>query len=391
MPRDGNSLLRVRGLFTLLGVSESAFAPFIPLLLTDRGLSPQAVGAALAAMSAVGFAAGPPWGYLADRVIGRERTLAICLIGAAGGSVLLSLAHGAVALTVAGSVVFLFRAPNNALADALALDRLGPGRRDAYGGVRLWMSASFAVGAIVWGGVMEAFGTGLMAPIYAVTTGVNALLVVVVFRGRWPRPLRAGTSTRALGAVLASPAVVLFLLALFLAFAPYAAAYNFAAVRIAALGGGAVLVGLAAGLQAAAEVPSMMATVRLARRVRPAGVFATGAALSVIVYAIWAVVGNPAALATARIVAGLGFGLTSVAMVVITDELVPAGLRATGQAASKAVAMGLAPVLGVLGGGIVYGYAGPAALFIVAGIMTAFSALAVRSAEATQLRPVEDA
>ncbi|HVM56945.1 MAG TPA: MFS transporter [Gaiellaceae bacterium] len=391
MPRNGVSLLRVRGLFTLFGVSESAFVPFLPLLLTDRGLSPQAVGAALAVMSAVAFAVAPPWGYLADRVIGRERTLAICLIGTVGGSLLLSFAHGAVALSVAGSVVFLFRAPNNALADALALDRLGPDRRSAYGGVRLWMSASFAVGAIVWGGVMEAFGIGLMAPLYAACTGLNALLVVGVFRGRWPRPLRTGTSTRALGAVLASPAVVLFLLALFLSFAPYAAAYNFAAVRIAALGGGAVLVGLAAGLQAAAEVPSMMATVRLARRVRPAGVFATGAALSVIVYAIWAVVGNPAALATARIVAGLGFGLTSVAMVVITDELVPAGLRATGQAASKAVAMGLAPVLGVLGGGIVYGYAGPAALFVVAGVMTAFSALAARSAAAARLRPVEHA
>jgi PPP family 3-phenylpropionic acid transporter len=194
-----------------------------------------------------------------------------------------------------------------------------------------------------------------------------------------------------MGALIASPAVVLFLVALLLSFAPYSATYNFAAVRIAALGGGAMFVGLAAGLQAGAEVPSMVATIRLARRLRPAHIFAAGAAFYVIVYAVWAVVANPAALAAMRIVAGLGFGLTSVAMVVIVDELVPESLRATGQAAAKAVAMGFAPVVGTFGGGLVYGYLGPPALFVVAGILTALSAVAAQAAETAQLRAVEHA
>lgn len=390
MPRGDASLLRVRALFLLLGAAESAFVPFVPLLLHDRGLDAQALGAALALMSAVGFASGPLWGYLADRVIGRERTLALCLTGTVGGAVLLAFAHSELALTLTGSVAWFFRSPNNALADALALDRLGSHRREAYGSIRLWMSASFAVGAIAWGALIETAGIGVMAPLYAACTGLNALLVILVFHGRWPRPLEADAATQSMRAVVVAPAFMLLLVAVFLSFAPYTATYNFAAVRIAALGGGAVFVGLAAGLQAAAEVPSMMATRRLALRLRPAHIFALGAAFSVLVYAVWAVVANPAALAAMRIVGGLGFGLTSVAMVVMVDELVPVSLRATGQAAAKAVSMGFAPVVGLFGGGLIYGYLGAPSLFVAAGVLTVLAAVAARSAETAQLGAVEN-
>jgi PPP family 3-phenylpropionic acid transporter len=277
------------------------------------------------------------------------------------------------------------------LADALALDRLGTARRDEYGTVRFWMSATFAVGAIVWGVVIETSGIGVMAFVYACLVAVNAVLVGLVFRGRWPRPVGHDLGGVRLRSLAGAPTVVLFLLALFLVFAPYAATYNFAAVQIAALGGGAVFVGLAAGLQAAAEVPSMIATSRFAHRLRPAHIFAAGAFFYLIVYAIWAVVSDPAVLAASRAIAGLGFGLTSVGAVVIADELVPPQLRATGQAASKAISAGLAPVAGSIGGGLVYGYLGPASLFVAAAILTAMSAFVAWAAESAQLRAAEHA
>jgi PPP family 3-phenylpropionic acid transporter len=389
VPTGDASLLRTRLLFCLIGFAESAFVPFLPLLLRIRGLDAQQIGALLALYAAVGFAAGPLWGYLADRAIGRERTLAISLVGTVVCATVFGLAYDTVALAIFGSLVWLFRSPGMALADALALDRLGVGRRDAYGTVRLWMSATFAVGAIGWGAAIDAFGIGLMAPGYAVLTALNAALVIAVFRGRWPRPLpkeQHGRSGLALGS---APTVLLFLLALFLMFTPYTATYSFAAVQIAALGGGAIFVGLAAGLQAAAEVPSMIATSRYASRLRPAHIFAAGAVFYLIVYAVWAVVDVPAVLAATRIFAGLGFGLTSVGAVVIADELVPERLRATGQAASKAVSAGLAPVAGSLGGGLVFGYMGATALFVIAGILTAMSALVAWTAESVQLHAAE--
>lgn len=389
MATDEHSLLRVRALFCLLGFAEAAFVPFFPLLLRDRGLHAQAIGAVLALVSAVGFAAGPIWGYLADRVLGRERTFAFCLVGTVAGALLLGFSRGVVALTVAGSITWLFRSPASALADALALDRLGVARRDAYGMVRLWMSAAFAVGAIIWGLVLQAFGIDVMAFGYACLVGINAMLVMLVFRARWPVPARTDDRGGRVGSLAVAPPVLLFLLALFLVFAPYSAAYSFAAVQIAALGGGALFVGLAAGLQAAGEVPSMIATSRFADRLRPAHIFAGGTVFYLIVYAIWAVVSDPAVLAATRVIAGFGFGLTSVGAVVIADELVPERLRATGQAASKAVSFGLAPVVGSLGGGLIFGYLGAVAFFVMAAVLTALSALVAWFAESAQLRAVE--
>ena len=392
MGTDDHSLLRIRLLFCLIGFAEAAFVPFLPLLLRDRGLHVQAIGAVLALLAAVGFAAGPVWGYVADRALGRERTFALCLAGTVGGAVLLGFSRGTLALAVAGSVTWLFRSPAMPLADALALDRLGVGRRDSYGMVRLWMSAAFAVGAIVWGVAIEELGIDVMAFGYAGLVAVNAVLVAIVFRGRWPKALDAGPrGERRLGSLASSPPVLLFLLALFLIFAPYSAAYSFAAVQIAALGGGALFVGVAAGLQAAAEVPSMIATSRYAQRLRPAHVFAAGAGFYLIVYAIWSVVTDPLVLAATRTIAGLGFGLTSVGAVVIADELVPERLRATGQAASKAISSGLAPVVGSVGGGLVYGTAGPVTFFVIAAALTALAAFVAWAAESAQLAAVEQA
>ena len=373
--------MRVRVLFGLVGVAESAIVPFLPLLLRDRGLSPQAIGAVLALLSAVAFATGPLWGYLADRALGYERTLILAMAGTAVGAVALSFAHTVAAIAVTGSIMWALRSPNAAVADSIALARLGPARRGSYGSVRLWTSVGFAAGALSWGGLVETIGIGLAAPLYAGLTALNALGLLITFRKRrlWRRTaiVRKPRSTARMPAT-AVPALALFLVAAFLTNVAYNATYNFAAVQIAALGGGAVFVGLAAGLQAGAEAPSMAWTRTLAQRLRPGTVFATGAAIYVGVYAIWALAASPMTLALLRLVSGVGFGLTYVGTVLVTDELVPPELRATGQAVTKAVAFGLAPVAGSLGGGLVYGYFGSTPFFLTAAAVTGAAAVLAR-------------
>jgi MFS transporter, PPP family, 3-phenylpropionic acid transporter len=377
----------VRTLFCLLGVAESGLVPFVPLLLRHRGLDPQTLGAVLALMSATAFAAGPVWGFLADRVFGYERTLGLALAATAGAALVFALTRSLAAVAVAGSILWGVRAPIMAIADSMALVRLGPERRDAYGSVRLWMSAGFAVGAIGFGGLMETVGLGLVAPLYAALCALNASAFALALRGR--RVLHPGrlaaAAPRARETLSALPALSRLLLALLLANAAYTATYSFVAVRIAALGGGAVFVGLAAGLQAGAEVPSMAWTRRLARRLRPGSVFSAGAAVYVVVFGIWAIVADPAALAALRLVSGIGFGLTYVGSVLMVDDYVPGHLRATGQAAAKAVAFGLAPILGSLGGGLVYGYFGPAPFFLAAAAVTASAALVAYRARGGRL------
>ena len=132
----------------------------------------------------------------------------------------------------------------------------------------------------------------------------------------------------------------------------------------------------------------MIVTSRYAKRLRPAHIFAAGAAFYLVVYAVWAVVADPAVLAVTRLLAGFAFGLTSVGAVVIADELVPERLRATGQASSKAITAGLAPVAGSLGGGIVFGSLGAAVFCLLAAALTGVAAVLARWAERVRL-PLE--
>ena len=376
--RPASSFLRVNALFALLGVAEAAIVPFVPLLLRNRGMDAQGLGAVLALMSAVAFTAGPLWGLLADRLLGYERTLMLSLFATTGAALVFAVTHRVAAIAVAGSLLWATRSAIASMADSMALARLGPERRGGYGGIRLWLSAGFAIGAMVFGALVETVGLHLVAPLYAGLCALNATGFALVLRGR-PRRSRVPAVHGPRAPLTALPALAVFLLALLLASAAYSASYSFIAIRIAALGGGALFVGVSAGLQAAAEVPSMAWTRRAARRLRPSTVFAAGAAAYAVVYVAWALVDAPAAVAAIRLLAGVGFGLTSVGTVLLIDEVVPVRLRATGQAASKAVAFGLAPVAGSLGGGLVYGYLGPTTFFV------ACTGLTLAAAAVTQL------
>ena len=382
-----NPFARVSALFLTIGVAEAAIVPFLPLVLRDRGLSNEAIGAVLALYAAAGIAAGPVWGWVADRFLGYERTLVLTLSTTAVAILAFGFSHRTVALAIAGSAAWATRSAGMSLVDSIALSRLGAERRGAYGSIRLWMSVGFAVFAMLFGVLDYFVGLGLVAPLYAALCAANAAALAAAFRRR-ARPIRLPRAQRPPAPripLTALPALALFLVALFLTNAAYNAAYTFGSVQIAALGGSVIFVGLAGGLQASAEVPSMAWTPRLGRRLRPGSIFAAGASVYVVVFLIWAAAATPVTLAALRLVSGIGFGLTYVGTVLVVDELVPPELRATGQAAGKAVAFGAAPIAGSLGGGFLYGTFGLTPFFLVAAGVTAVAAVIALWAEAVRL------
>jgi hypothetical protein len=68
------------------------------------------------------------------------------------------------------------------------------------------------------------------------------------------------------------------------------------------LGGGAFLVGLGASLQAAAEVPVMRATPRVALRIGQRGLFVLGCAIYAGIFFTWAFLSDPGWISAVRLV-----------------------------------------------------------------------------------------
>jgi MFS transporter, PPP family, 3-phenylpropionic acid transporter len=356
----------------LFGVAEAALLPFFALLLSDRGMAPDAIGVVLALTALAGFASSPLWGYAADRRLGPERAIATSSTATCAAAVLHAAERDDVLFVLAALLVYACRAPVTSLGDALALNRLGRSGRGRYGTVRVWMSAGFAVAAAGWGLLFEFESLDLAPAVYA-----SAIALVALWSALWlgggaaPLPGLDVAEVGTYGRAALSPRFLVFLASLLLVSAAFVASWNFLALRIVGIGGSALLVGAAAALQAAAEIPLMAWSSRITRRLSHRAVFACGCTLYAVVFAAWALIVDPLGAAAVNVAAGFGFAFYSIGSVLVVDDVVPRRLRATGQSLAKAMATGLAPIVGGLGGGLVYDRVGPRSMFLLAAAVAA--------------------
>lgn len=162
-----------------------------------------------------------------------------------------------------------------------------------------------------------------------------------------------------------------FLLSCLLLGVSLAAAQNFVTLQINFLGGGALLVGAAAAFQSLTEIPTMGFTHLITRRLSHAAMYALGCGIYLGVFVAWALISSAAIVALLKLAVGVAFAMTYVASVTIANELTPPRFRATGQALFKSAMFGLAPIIGALGGGLVYQSFGARLMFLASTVVAA--------------------
>ena len=308
---------------------------------------------------------------MADAHLGSVRTLRLALFATAGSAVALMFTGSALyPVLLVSAILGGASAPAAALDDAIALTHLGAGRQVEYGSVRLWASAGWAVAALLAGAWYQRAGLAPVLPVY-----VCGVLIWAGYTFRFSttpatRATRASPLHTVADAFRSCPKLKPFLAGLFLVATATSAAWTFLPLRIVSTGGGPFLVGVAAGLSAAVEIPFMRASPWLVRRVGLRRLYASGAAVYAAMMLVWTLLSTPTIVALVTMVRGAGFGLTYVAMVMITERLVPTRLRNTGQLLLQTISMGIAPVAGAAIGGLVYQRLGASALFVGAAAFT---------------------
>jgi PPP family 3-phenylpropionic acid transporter len=362
-PSADKPISGLKGAYVLLGIADGTLLPFIPLLLVGRGLGPAAIGLVLAAAAAGSFAVGLVSAYLADRSLSPERMVVFAGI-AAGATALLLVAPGIVTVALVIIALSLVRSPLMLL-DPIALRRLRQAPRTEYARIRLRTSAGWAVSSVASGAIFQGFGLRLVPFVYA---PLAVLLGGWIWRAVRPSPLET-TSANAQAGVSRVPRVLgSFLVCCFLLGASLAATQNFLTLQIDFLGGGALLIGAAAAFQAATEIPTMAYIPVLTRRLGHRWLFFIGCVIYLAIFIAWALVSDPLIAALLKLVGGVAFALTFVAAVVIANDLVPSHLRATGQALMKSVLFGVAPIVGAVGGGLLYARFGASVMFLAASV-----------------------
>jgi MFS transporter, PPP family, 3-phenylpropionic acid transporter len=347
--------------YVLVGGADATLLPYIPLYLAQRGLSAPAIGLVLALTAAATFTTGLAWAYLADRRFSPERMVLAASVAAAAVSLLLPISNNAAMISGVIVALAVARSPFMLL-DPIVLKKLRVAPRTDYARIRLRMSAGWAVAAVASGALFQSTGLRLIPFIYA---PLSLLLGIWVFRVLKPSHEARMNDARLQLPVRRVPlALITFLVGCLLLGVSLAATQNFLVLQINFLGGGALLIGAAAAFQAVTEIPTMGYTHVLTKYLSHRSLFAIGCAIYLAIYVGWAFTGAALVAALLKLVAGVAFALTLVAAVMIANDLSPARLRATGQALMRSVLFGVAPILGALGGGVVYGAYGSRAMFL---------------------------
>ena len=377
--------------YVLVGVADATLLPFIPLYLLERGMSAAMIGLVLAASASAAVAAGLGWAYLADRKVRPERLVVLATIVAALVALLIIPFREGIWLAVVIVVLTIARSPLSLL-DPIALRKLRVTSRTDYARIRLRMSAGWAASVIVAGAAYQAYGLWLIPYLYApLSVGVGLWVWRAIKPDRAVEPAEPKAAARPAVARRVPAAMLGFLGGCLLLGVSLAATQNFLTLQISYLGGGALLVGAAAAFQALTEIPTMGYTHVLTRFLSHRVLFAIGCSIYVVIFVAWAFVSSALVAALLKLVVGVAFALTYVAAVTIANDLTPARLRATGQALLKSVLFGLAPIIGALGGGVVYGTFGPPAMFLAATVVVgAAGVIAVVAVPARKRPAVEE-
>jgi hypothetical protein len=265
------------------------------------------------------------------------------------------------------------------ISDAIALEQLGSASSD-YGRIRRWTSAGWVIGALVGGGLYVELGPDA-PPLAFAAASITVGVAAGGFRTRRqagaghgaPTPVRrAGGRLRDIPAALrASPALLPFLVGLFLVSFGGAGAGSFLPLQIIDEGGGPIMVALAAALPAVIEIPFFSASGNLTRRLGLRALFAIGAGGAALGYAVVAILPEPWIIAAVSSAGGAAYALRYAAIVLIIGACLPVAYRAVGLSAAWFVAGGIAPIIADPLAGAVYAGLGGTALFTVAALVIA--------------------
>ncbi|HJY75835.1 MAG TPA: MFS transporter [Burkholderiales bacterium] len=361
-------------LYAAMYAAYGVASPFLPAFVSGRGLSPQEIGVALAAGTAVRLVSAPLAGRIADLV----QALRVMLVVSIAAAALVTLGYLSVrGFWMALAVMVLHAwalAPMTVLADALALGA----RSFEYGRVRGTGSAAFILGTLISGQAIGAFGLQVIVPLQALLLGAAALAAVRVPEiEHRPRP-KSESKVGAVALLKIARFRNLVLLAA-LVLGSHAMHDAFAVIRWSAAGISPETSSLLWSEAVGSEVLVFwFLGPALVRRLTPAGAMALAAAAGVLRWAVMAQTADVALIALVQPLHGLTFALLHLACMRILARTVPPGLEGTAQALYATVGVGAAAALLTLASGALYGSLGPQAFWFMAGLCAAALPLTLR-------------
>jgi PPP family 3-phenylpropionic acid transporter len=337
-----------------------AFAMFLNVYYRSIGMSGTQIGLMSTLGPAVGIFSPALWGILRDNT-GRMRLIFSAVIVGSLLSVLIFAQVNTFPLLVPVVALFsVFYMPILPLIDSNTLRLLGA-RGQRYGRYRVWGAVGFTVASVVFGFLYERRGLHTMFYIYPLVL----LVLLWVGQGLTNQPVRKDSVARSsVRELVWKPEWLVFAVSIFLLGFGANGAIAFVSVKIMAMGGSASLVGLSWTTTALLEVPLMLYSEPLLRKMgatRLLSVAFAGYALRILLYGLMPA---PGWAPFVNFLHGISFVPLTLGTVAYVNERAPDHLKATSQGLLASV-MNFSNLTGVLLAGWMFDQIGPVKVFLV--------------------------
>ena len=363
-------LLRFVALYGALFGAFGVASPFLPELFKQDGLGSGAIGAVLAAGTAIRLLTGPLGGRLADRSGRAPLVLGVLTAAAAFVALGYVSARGLWALMLVSVAHASVLAPLTPICDALTLGFAG-GEAGPYGWVRGAGSAAFIAGTLLSGQVVSHEGLGAFVWLNAGLLAVAACLAL-----RLPNRVAGRRETSgqrgAVGVLIRTPSFARLMVVAALILGSHALHDGFSVIRWRSAGMSAAEVSVVWSLSVASEVAVFVVLGRpMLNRLGPARSLMLSAAAGVVRWSVSARTAWFPVIACTEPLHGLSFALMHLACMQVIGAVVPARLASTAQAFYATVAAGAIYAAVTLASGRLYGGFGPGAFWVMAAMCAA--------------------
>lgn len=362
----GRELANIRILYLSYYMALGAFLPYINLYYERIGLSGIQIGFLSALMLSTMSLASILWGAAADRLHLHRRILNIAILLAPIAIFLLSRASNYYLLVSFVLAYACFVAPIIPLLDSAALE-VARIHGHAYGEIRVGGTIGWIISVWLVGILIETFDMHWLFYAYSAFMGVT--LIFSFFQPPRRESLRSPL-WKNLSLLITNPSIIFFLSSTFLVAVGTGAVQNFFSLYLDGIGAGEGIIGLAWALAALSEVPVMIYSGSLMRRIGAAGLLKIAFGMYALRWLLFSFIKSPGWALAVQLLHGLSFAAFLTAGVTYLNERTPEGLSTTAQAIFNVVSFGLASVAGALIGGYIYDTLGMAALFRIFSLVT---------------------
>ena len=349
---------RVLYFFFFFGVG--AFTMFLNVYYQSIGMSGTQIGLMSTLGPAVGIFSPALWGMLRDRTGKMRLIFSVVILGSFIWVLIFSQVRTFLLMLPVVALFSIFYMPILPLIDSNTLRLLGR-RGQRYGRYRVWGAVGFTLASVVFGYVYEVSGLHTMFYFYPLVL----LALLWVGQGLTNQPARkdevAKSSVREL---VWKPEWLVFAISVFLLGFGANGAISFVSVKIMAMGGSESLVGLSWTTTAILEIPLMLFSEPLLRKMgatKLLSVAFAGYALRILLYGLMP---SPGWAPFVNFLHGISFVPLILGTVAYVNERAPEHLKATSQGLLASV-MNFSNLIGVLVAGWLYDQIGPVRVFLV--------------------------